>query len=85
MIIKVPKNMFFRKINKRQESFSLDYCFSYAGTRELVNLIVGIKKFSYHIPYINIGRKHSKILKNQKTDHGQTELNNMLVKKSVLN
>ena len=30
-------------------------------------------------------QKHSKILKTQETDHGQTELNNMLVKKSSLN
>ena len=31
------------------------------------------------------GRKHSKILKSQEINHGQTELNNMLLKKSVLN
>ena len=31
------------------------------------------------------GRKHNKILWSQETDHGQTELSNMLVKKNVLN
>ena len=31
------------------------------------------------------GRKHNKILSSQETDHGQTELSNMLVKKNVLN
>ena len=49
--------------------------FSYAGTWELVNLFVGTKNFSCHICYENIGRKHRE----------QTELNNMLVRKSVLN
>ena len=29
-------------------------------------------------------RKHNKILWSQETDHGQTELSNMLVKKNVL-
>ena len=42
------------------------------------------KKFSYHICYENIGRKHNKILWSQETDHGQTELSNMLLKKNVL-
>ena len=31
------------------------------------------------------GRKHNKILWSQETDHGQTELSSMLVKKNVLN
>ena len=61
------------------------YCrFSYAGTWELVSLFVGTKNFSHHICYENIGLKH-KILQSQETDHGQTELSNMLVKKNVLN
>ena len=33
-----------------------------------------------------MGQKHSKIIRvKRQTDHGQAELNNMLVKKSVLN
>ena len=56
------------------------YClFSYAGTWELVNLFVGTKNFSYHTCY------EKKQNRSQETDHGQTELNNMLVNKSVLN
>ena len=31
------------------------------------------------------GRKQNKILRSQETDHGQTELSSMLVKKNVLN
>ena len=67
---------------------SVSYCrFSYVGTWEIVNLFVKTKKFCSHICYENIGRKNSriKILKSQETDHGQTELNNMLVSKRVLN
>ena len=58
--------------------------FSYAGTWELVSLFIGEKIFSYLIFHENIGRKHNKILC-QETDHGQTELSNMLLKKNVLN
>ena len=72
--------------------FSCKYCrFLYPGTSEVVSLFVGLKNFSYHICYENIGRKHNKILWSQETDrarqadHGQTELSNMLVKKNVLN
>ena len=56
----------------------LYYHFSYAGI--WVN-------FTYHICYENIGRKHNKILLEVKiqTDHRQTELSNMLVKKNILN
>ena len=67
---------------------SVSYChFSYAGTWELVNLFVKTKKFSSHICYGNIGQKNSriKIITSQESDHGQTELNNMLVSKRVLN
>ena len=67
---------------------SVSYCcFSYAGTWELVNLFVKTKKFSSYICYENIGRKNSriKILTSQESDHGQAELNNMLVSKRVLN
>ena len=60
--------------------------FSYAGTWELVNLFVGTKNVSYHICYENIGQKTEKYSEvKRQTDHGQTELNNMLVKKNVLN
>ena len=59
----------------------------YAGTWELVILFVGTKNFSYHIYYENIARpkttKYSEV--KRQTDHGQTELSNMLVKKDVLN
>ena len=59
----------------------------YAGTWELVILFVGTKNFSYHIYYENIARpkttKYSEV--KRQTDHGQTELSNMLVKKNVLN
>ena len=62
--------------------------FSYAGTWELANQFVGTKNFSYHICYETIGRKHN-IAKycevKRQTDHGQTGLSNMLVKKNVLN
>ena len=67
---------------------SVSYCrFSYAGTWEVVTLFVKTEKFSSHICYENIGRKNSriKILTSQESDHGQTELNNMLVSKRVLN
>ena len=37
------------------------------------------------ISVLKAGRKHNKILGNQETDHGQTELGHMLVKKNVLN
>ena len=65
-------------------------CISYAETWELFNLFAETKSFSYHICYENIGRKHNKIgtlkLRDRwQTDHGQTELSNMLVKKNVLN
>ena len=54
-----------------------------------VNLFVRTKKFSYHICCQNVGQKNSKILTSQavkrQTDHRQTELDNMLVNKSVLN
>ena len=60
--------------------------FSYTGTWELVNLPVRTRNFSYHICYENIDRKHNKILQvKRQTDHGQTELRNMLVRKNVLN
>ena len=73
-----------------KKGFALDfrkYCrFSYAGTWELVNLFVGTKNVSYHICYENIGQKTEKYSEvKRQTDHGQTELNNMLVKKNVLN
>ena len=73
-----------------KKGFVLDfrkYCrFSYAGTWELVNLFVGTKNVSYHICYENIGQKTEKYSEvKRQTDHGQTELNNMLVKKNVLN
>ena len=65
------------------------YCrFSYAGTWELVNLFVRTKNFSCHICYENIGRKIAKSkysLVKRQIDHGQTELNNILVNKSALN
>ena len=49
------------------------YCsFSYSGNRELVNLFVGTKIFSYHICYENIGRKYNKILKNEETNRSWT-------------
>ena len=77
------------------EVLNTPYCrFSYAATWELVNLFVGTKNFSYHICYENIGRKHtyseawsynSMSEVKRQTDHGQTELSNMLVKKNVLN
>ena len=66
----------------------MEHCrFSYAGTWELVNLFVGTKKISYHICYESIGGKHNKKLLSQETetDHGQTEMSNMLVKNKVLN
>ena len=65
----------------------LYYRFSYAGIWELVNLFIRTKNFTYHICYENIGRKHNKILLEVKiqTDHRQTELSNMLVKKNILN
>ena len=65
------------------------YCrFSYAGTWELVNLFVRTKNFSCHICYENIGQKIAKskyLLVKRQIDHGQTELNNILVNKSALN
>ena len=65
------------------------YCrFSYAGTWELLNLFVRTKNFSCHICYENIGRKIAKSkysLVKRQIDHGQTELNNILVNKSALN
>ena len=51
-----------------------------------MNLFIGTKNFSYHVCYEHIA-KYSRV-KGQtarQTDHGETELNNMLVKKSVLN
>ena len=65
---------------------SLNCHFSYAGTWELVNLFVRTKNFSYHICYENIDRiaKYSEV-KRQAVHGGQTELNNMLVRKNVLN
>ena len=63
-------------------------CFSYAGTWELVNLSVGTKNVIYHICYENIRRKTTKWKYSEvkrQTDHGQTELSNMPVKKNVLN
>ena len=56
------------------------YRISYGGACELVSLFVGTKIFSHHICY-----KNSKILTSQERHHGHTELNNMLVMKSVLN
>ena len=35
-----------------------NFRFSYAGTWELVNLIVGTNNFGYHSFYENIGREH---------------------------
>ena len=59
----------------------------YAGTWELVILFVGTKNFSYHICYEYIATpkttKYSEV--KRQTDHGQTELSNMLIKKDVLN
>ena len=65
----------------------LYYRFSYAEIWEVVNLFVRTKSFTYHICYENKVRKHNKILWEVKiqTDHRQTELSNMLVKKNVLN
>ena len=65
---------------------SLNCHFSYAGTWELVNLFVRTKNFSYHICYEKIDRiaKYSEV-KRQAVHGGQTELNNMLVRKNVLN
>ena len=70
-------NTLFKVIKRNiRRSVISAYCrFSCAGTWELVNLFVGTKNFSYHICYENIDRKHRE----------QTELNNMLVRKSVLN
>ena len=73
-----------------KKGFVLDfrkYCrFSYAGTWELVNLFVGTKNVRYHICYENIGQKTEKYSEvKRQTDHGQTELNNVLVKKNALN
>ena len=63
----------------------MEYCrFLYAGTWELVSLFVGKNIFSYHICYENIGGKQQNKRQRQ-TDHGQTELSNMLVNKNVLN
>ena len=53
-----------------------------AGTRKLVNLFVETNIFSYHICYENIA-KYSRV--KRQTDRGQTDLNKMLVKKTVLN
>ena len=74
---------------------SVSYCrFSYAGTWEqknleqkicLICLFVKTEKFSSHICYENIGRKNSRIKILTSQDNGQTELNNMLVSKRVLN
>ena len=49
-------------------------------------LLIGIKLFSQHICCENIA-KCSRVNRQmtRQTDHGQTELNNMLVKRSVLN
>ena len=63
-------------------------CFSYAGTWKLVNLSVGTKNVIYHICYENIRRKTTKWKYSEvkrQTDHGQTELSNIPVKKNVLN
>ena len=53
---------------------------------ELVNLFVGTKNVRYHICYENIEAdniaKYSEV--KRQTDHGETELSNMLVK-NVLN
>ena len=54
------------------------YRFSYAGTWELVNLFVRRKIFSYSICFKNIA-KESRF--KRQTDHEQTEVSNMLVKK----
>ena len=48
---------------------------------ELVNLFIETIIFSYHIFYENI----AKYLVRRQTDHGQTELDSLLVKKWVLN
>ena len=52
----------------------------YAGTWELVNMFLGTKNFSYHICYEN----SSKTAKNSRLKR-QIKLNNVLVKKSLLN
>ena len=60
--------------------------FSYAETWEVVNLLG--QKILATIFVMKTGRKHKMlILKSrlQETDHGQTELSNMLVQKNVLN
>ena len=56
------------------------YCrFSYAGTQELVNLVVGTNFATIFVTKT----KYSEV--KRQIDHGQTELSNMLVKKNVLN
>ena len=68
---------------------SIRYCrFSYAGTWELVNLFVGEKNqlatiFVMKTQAENITK--SSEVKRQIVHKGQTELNNMLVRKNVLN
>ena len=91
-IAELERNEYWRFYKTKR---CIAYCrFSYAGTWELVNLFVGTKNFSYHICYENIGRKHtyseawsynSMSEVKRQTDHGQTELSNMLLKKNVLN
>ena len=73
--------LFFVKFNYWSK-FHPNSHFLYAMTWELVNLFVGTKIFSYHICYENIA-KYLRV--KRKTDPEQTELNNMLVKRSVLN
>ena len=48
-----------------------------------MNLFVTTKNFSYHICYENKDKKNSRV--KRQSEHGQTDLKNMLVKKSVLN
>ena len=70
--------------NMQEYGFSLTNiaAFHTQGTWELINLFAKTKYFNYHICYENIG-KWSRA--KWQADHGQTELNNILVKKNVLN
>ena len=51
-----------KKVKNRKHPGQACNCrFSYTGTWELVNLLVGTKNFSYHICYEIIGRRQNKI------------------------